>query len=44
MEMMATCFDKVLQMYKKGLPEKVIGKVAMSVVNALDYLKETHVL
>lgn len=43
MEMMATCFEKVLLIYKTGLPEEVLGKMAMSVINALDYLKDTHV-
>ncbi|KAI1716489.1 protein kinase domain-containing protein [Ditylenchus destructor] len=42
MEVMATCLDKLLQRRKCGLPEQIIGKITLSVVYALDYLKEKH--
>ena len=47
MEVMATCLDKLLkhlsQRGRRGIPEAIIGKITLSVVKALDYLKETHV-
>ena len=50
MEVMATCLEKLLSDRQKsrppekvGLPEEIIGKIALSVVRALDYLKEKHV-
>lgn len=44
MELMACCFDKVLSDRQNiGLPEEIVGKVAYSVVEALNYLKEEHV-
>jgi len=42
MEVMSTCLDKILQQRKRGFPEEIIGKITLSVVKALDYLKETH--
>jgi len=42
MEIMATCLEKLLQQRKRGIPEEIIGKITLSVVNALNYLKETH--
>uniref|UniRef100_A0A915D6L3 Protein kinase domain-containing protein n=1 Tax=Ditylenchus dipsaci TaxID=166011 RepID=A0A915D6L3_9BILA len=42
MEVMATCLDKLLQQRKSGIPEHIIGKITLSVVQALDYLKENH--
>jgi len=42
MELMATCFDKLLKLLKKPVPEDICGKVAVATLNALSYLKETH--
>ncbi|XP_059481688.1 dual specificity mitogen-activated protein kinase kinase 7-like isoform X2 [Neocloeon triangulifer] len=42
MELMATCFDKLLKRIKKPLPEDVLGNVTVATVKALHYLKETH--
>jgi mitogen-activated protein kinase kinase 7 len=39
MEMMATCLDKLLCV-RKSFPEEIIGKITLSVVHALEYLKE----
>lgn len=50
MEVMSTCLDKLLTNRQRtrppdqvGLPEVIISKIALSVVRALDYLKEKHV-
>lgn len=40
MELMTTCFDKLLKTRKKPLPENFLGAIAYSAVMALDYLKE----
>lgn len=49
MEVMATCLENLLksriasrQPSAVGLPEEIIAKIALSVVRALDYLKEQH--
>ncbi|KAL3070740.1 hypothetical protein niasHT_033127 [Heterodera trifolii] len=49
MELMCTCLDKLLLWRCEsrcapdvGLPEEIIGQIGLSVVRALDYLKETH--
>ncbi|KAH7718091.1 mkk7 [Aphelenchoides avenae] len=43
MEHMATCLDKLLDnKFTSGFPEEIIGKVTVSVVHALNYLKEKH--
>ncbi|CAD5123924.1 DgyrCDS12232 [Dimorphilus gyrociliatus] len=42
MELMDTCLDKLIRKLKQGLPENIIGKVAVATVNALHYLKEKH--
>nr|CAD2192586.1 unnamed protein product [Meloidogyne enterolobii] len=49
MEVMSTCLDKLLTSRQKsrppdqvGLPEGIISQIALSVVRALDYLKEKH--
>ncbi|CAD5232238.1 unnamed protein product [Bursaphelenchus xylophilus] len=45
MEVMASCFEKVLiNRNYTGLPEAIIGKVALAVVEALSYLKNVHSL
>lgn len=31
LELMASCFDKILKKLQQGLPEEIIGKVAVSV-------------
>ncbi|CAB4065051.1 Dual specificity mitogen-activated protein kinase kinase mek-1,Dual specificity mitogen-activated protein kinase kinase mek-2,Dual specificity mitogen-activated protein kinase kinase dSOR1,Dual specificity mitogen-activated protein kinase kinase 4,Dual specificity mitogen-activated protein kinase kinase 3,Dual specificity protein kinase FUZ7,Dual specificity mitogen-activated protein kinase kinase 5,Dual specificity mitogen-activated protein kinase kinase sek-1,MAP kinase kinase PBS2,Dual specificity mitog len=42
MELMSTCFDKLLKHIKAPIPEDICGKVAVATVNALNYLKERH--
>jgi len=42
MELMATCFDKLLKLLKTPVPEKICGKVAVATLNALNYLKDKH--
>ena len=42
MELMATCFDKLLKQLKAPIPEPICGKVAVTTVRALNYLKEKH--
>ncbi|XP_065338450.1 dual specificity mitogen-activated protein kinase kinase 7 isoform X1 [Cloeon dipterum] len=42
MELMATCFDKLLKRIKQPVPEDVLGKVTVATVKALHYLKEMH--
>ncbi|VDN15594.1 unnamed protein product [Dibothriocephalus latus] len=42
MEVMSTCLDKLLKDLKHPFPEPVIGKVAVSIIKALDYLKVNH--
>jgi len=42
MELMATCFDKLLKLLKKPVPEEICGKVAVATLNALNYLKDKH--
>lgn len=42
MELMATCFDKLIKQIKSPVPENICGKVAVATLNALDYLKDSH--
>ncbi|KAL1505988.1 hypothetical protein ABEB36_005429 [Hypothenemus hampei] len=42
MELMDTCFDKLLKRLKKSVPEEVLGKVCVATIEALSYLKEEH--
>jgi len=42
MELMATCFDKLLKHLKAPVPENICGKVAVATLNALSYLKDRH--
>ncbi|XP_060525167.1 dual specificity mitogen-activated protein kinase kinase 7-like [Cylas formicarius] len=42
MELMDTCFDKLLKRIKRPVPEKVLGKVCVATVEALSYLKDQH--
>ncbi|RWS30278.1 Dual specificity mitogen-activated protein kinase kinase 7-like protein [Leptotrombidium deliense] len=42
MELMATCFDKLLKKLRQPIPEPILGKVAVATVKALHYLKENH--
>ena len=42
MELMATCFDKLLKQLKQPIPEAICGKVAVATLKALNYLKENH--
>nr|CAG4638542.1 EOG090X08J3 [Cyclestheria hislopi] len=42
MELMATCFDKLLKRLRQPIPEPIIGKIAVATVRALHYLKEKH--
>lgn len=42
MELMATCFDRLLKLSKKPIPERILGKVTVATVEALSYLKDKH--
>ncbi|XP_075154759.1 dual specificity mitogen-activated protein kinase kinase hemipterous-like [Haematobia irritans] len=42
MEMMSMCFDKLLKLSKRPVPERILGKVTVATVKALNYLKEKH--
>lgn len=42
MELMDTCFDKLLKRFKQSIPEEVLGKVTVATVEALSYLKDKH--
>jgi len=42
MELMSSCFDKLLKLIKQSIPEAILGRLTFSIVTALNYLKETH--
>ncbi|KAK0401713.1 hypothetical protein QR680_015933 [Steinernema hermaphroditum] len=42
MELMATCLDKLLKRLSGPVPEEIIGKIAVSIVKALRYLKDEY--
>ncbi|XP_022104846.1 dual specificity mitogen-activated protein kinase kinase 7-like isoform X2 [Acanthaster planci] len=42
MEQMATCLEKLLKRLREPIPEQIIGKMVVAIVNALNYLKEVH--
>ncbi|XP_047134652.1 dual specificity mitogen-activated protein kinase kinase 7 isoform X1 [Hydra vulgaris] len=42
MELMGTCLEKLLKTTRTPVPEPILGKVAYSVVKALQYLKQVH--
>ncbi|XP_065570241.1 serine/threonine-protein kinase dst3-like isoform X2 [Artemia franciscana] len=42
MELMSTCFEKLLKKTQKPVPEQILGKVAVATIKALNYLKEKH--
>lgn len=42
MELMSMCFDKLLKQIRKPIPEDILGKVSVSTLTALNYLKEIH--
>ncbi|XP_068628512.1 dual specificity mitogen-activated protein kinase kinase 7 isoform X2 [Battus philenor] len=42
MELMASCFDKLLKRLGAPIPEAILGKVTVATVKALSYLKEKH--
>lgn len=42
MELMTTCLDKLMKKLQGPIPEDVLGKISVSIVKALNYLKETH--
>ncbi|TPP61839.1 Dual specificity mitogen-activated protein kinase kinase 7 [Fasciola gigantica] len=42
MELMPTCLGRLLRDLSDPFPEHVIGKVVVSIVSALDYLKQKH--
>ncbi|CAE1270016.1 MAP2K7 [Acanthosepion pharaonis] len=42
MELMATCLDKLLKKTRRPIPERILGKMAVAIVKALNYLKERH--
>ncbi|KAF1748312.1 hypothetical protein GCK72_024779 [Caenorhabditis remanei] len=42
MECMATCLDRLLIRIQKPIPENIIGKLSISIIKALHYLKTKH--
>ncbi|XP_017460971.1 PREDICTED: dual specificity mitogen-activated protein kinase kinase 7-like, partial [Rhagoletis zephyria] len=44
MELMTTCFDRLLKRLgaETRVPEQIIGKIVVSTVSTLDYLKDRH--
>lgn len=42
MELMAMCFDKLTKLIKSPIPEDILGKMTVSTLTALNYLKEKH--
>ncbi|XP_052219773.1 dual specificity mitogen-activated protein kinase kinase 7-like [Dreissena polymorpha] len=42
MELMSTCLEKLLKKTHRPIPEKILGKMAVAMVKALNYLKEEH--
>ncbi|KAL4721123.1 hypothetical protein ACJJTC_009403 [Scirpophaga incertulas] len=42
MELMASCFDKLLKRLGAPIPEAILGKVTVATVKALSYLKDEH--
>lgn len=40
MELMTTCLEKLIKRLRGGIPEPYLGKMAVSIVKALHYLKE----
>ncbi|XP_074654664.1 dual specificity mitogen-activated protein kinase kinase 7-like [Tubulanus polymorphus] len=42
MELMSTCFDKLIRKLKGPMPERILGKLAVATLKALNYLKEVH--
>ena len=42
MELMATCFDKLIRKAVKYIPETVLGVLSVSTIRALKYLKDRH--
>lgn len=42
MECMATCLDRLLIRIKQPIPENIIGKLSISIIKALHYLKTKH--
>uniref|UniRef100_A0A8R1DSG1 mitogen-activated protein kinase kinase n=1 Tax=Caenorhabditis japonica TaxID=281687 RepID=A0A8R1DSG1_CAEJA len=42
MECMATCLDRLLIHIRQPIPERIIGKLSISIIKALHYLKTKH--
>jgi len=42
MELMGTCLEKLLKTTRTPVPEPILGKIALFVVKALQYLKDEH--
>lgn len=42
MELMSSCFEKLLNKTRAPFPEPILGKVAVATVKALNYLKDNH--
>lgn len=42
MELMATCLDRLLRKIRKPFPEEIVCKITVSVLKALEYLKNQH--
>uniref|UniRef100_A0A914CLH0 mitogen-activated protein kinase kinase n=1 Tax=Acrobeloides nanus TaxID=290746 RepID=A0A914CLH0_9BILA len=41
MELMTSCLERILKLVGQGLPEAIIGKITVSVLNGLNYLIES---
>ena len=37
MELMTTCFDKMLKKFKSPIPENILGKIAVAVSHSLPF-------
>jgi len=42
MELMTTCLDKLIKKLQRGIPERILGKITICVLRALNYLKENQ--
>jgi mitogen-activated protein kinase kinase 7 len=42
MDLMTMCFDKLIKLTKKPIPEPILGKLTLCTLQALNFLKQTH--
>jgi mitogen-activated protein kinase kinase 7 len=42
MDLMTMCFDKLLKLICKPIPEHILGKLTLCTLNALNFLKQKH--